>query len=110
MMNRYSIPMNSNPDERVFFFYWEDVVNYLREEMEADGNTFRFNITHWKESGPKGKKTKATCQLSWVRIDPETKMAETVSKTVTCEDNTILPTIEVDTGYRIRKEWAVAQW
>ena len=110
MMTRYSVPMYGNPDDRLCFFYWEDMVNWLRSEMEADGNTFRFNITHWKESGPKGKKTKATCQLSWVRINPETKMAEMVSRTVTCEDNTILPTIEVDTGYRIRKEWAVAQW
>ena len=110
MMTRYSVPMNSNPDERLCFFYWEDMVNWLRSEMEADGNTFRFNITHWKESGPKGKKTKATCQLSWVRINPETKMAEMVSRTVTCEDNTILPTIDVKCGSHVRKEWAVAQW
>ncbi len=110
MMTRYSVPMYGNPDDRLCFFYWEDMVNWLRSEMEADGNTFRFNITHWKESGPKGKKTKATCQLSWVRINPETKMAEMVSRTVTCEDNTILPTIDVKCGSHVRKEWVVAQW
>ena len=110
MMTRYSVPMYGNPDDRLCFFYWEDMVNWLRSEMEADGNTFRFNITHWKESGPKGKKTKATCQLSWVRINPETKMAEMVSRTVTCEDNTILPTVNVKCGSHVRKEWAVAQW
>lgn len=110
MMTRYSVPMYGNPDDRLCFFYWEDMVNWLRSEMEADGNTFRFNITHWKQSGPKGKKTKATCQLCWVRINPETKMAEMVSRTVTCEDNTILPTIDVKCGSHVRKEWAVAQW
>ena len=112
MMNRYSIPMNSNPDERVFFFYWEDVVNYLREEVEADGNTFRYSITHWKESGKRvnGKRSKAVCQLMWMRINQETKMAEMVSKTVTCEDNSILPLVDVVCGDYKRQEWAVGQW
>lgn len=112
MMNSYSIPMNSNPDERKFFSCWEDVVKYLREEVEADGNTFRYSITHWKESGARvnGKRTKTICQLMWMRINHDTKMAEMVSKTVTCEDNTTLPTVEVVSGSYRRTEWAVGQW
>lgn len=108
MMNRYSVPMNSNPDERLFFFYWEDMIEYLRNEMEADGHTFRYNITNWKECG-KGKK--ASCQLTWVRINQQTMMAETVSRTVTCEDNTILPGDKrVDYKGRTWVDWERAQW
>lgn len=110
MMNRYSIPMNSKPDERIYFFYWEDMIAYLREEIEADGNTFRYNITNWKEKGAKGHKTQASCILQWIRINPETKMASLITRTATCEDNTILPTVDVKIGSHVRKEWAVAQW
>ena len=49
MMNRYSVATIANPDDRIFFFYWEDMIEYLRNEMEADGRTYRMKITDWKE-------------------------------------------------------------
>lgn len=110
MMNRYSCPVNSNPDDRVYFFYWEDMVEYLRNEVEADGHTYRHNITNWQEKGPKGNKTKATCSLVWMRINQETMMAEVVTRTVTCEDNTVLPTVERVCGKHVYHDWKRAEW
>ena len=114
MMNRYSCPNNSNPTDRVNFFYWEDMVEYLRNELEADGNTYRMSISNWAQTSKKMEREgKASCQLMWVRINPETRMAETVSRTVTCEDVSVLPTTIVRWGIhndRERIEWSRAEW
>ena len=114
MMNRYSCPNNSNPADRVNFFYWEDMVEYLRNELEADGNTYRMSISNWAQTSKKMEREgKASCQLMWVRINPETRMAETVSRTVTCEDVSVLPTTIVRWGIhndRERIEWSRAEW
>ena len=114
MMNRYSCPNNSNPTDRVNFFYWEDMIEYLRNELEADGNTYRMSISNWAQTSKKMEKEgKASCQLMWVRINPETRMAETVSRTVTCEDVSVLPTTIVRWGIhndRERIEWSRAEW
>lgn len=109
MMNRYSCPVNADRNDRVFFFYWEDMINYLREQMEADGNTYRMKITEWKGAGKKGE-NKASCQLQWVRINPETQMAEMVTRTVTCEDADILPTEVYCCGPHKRLVWTRAEW
>lgn len=101
MMNRFSCPVNSNPDDRVYFFYWEDMVNYLRNEVEADGRTFRYSITAWKESA-KGKK--ATCQMQWMRINEE-GMAVMVSKTVRCEDIDLVSYVEHYEANEYRRAW-----
>ena len=114
MMNRYSCPNNSNPADRVNFFYWEDMVEYLRNELEADGNTYRMSISNWAQTSKKMEREgKASCQLMWVRINPETRMAETVSRTVTCENVSVLPTTIVRWGIhndRERIEWSRAEW
>jgi len=114
MMTRYSCSNNSNPADRVNFFYWDDMIEYLRNELEADGNTYRLSISNWVQASKKMKKEgKASCQLMWVRINPETRMAETVSRTVTCEDVSILPTTIVRWGVhndRERIEWSRAEW
>lgn len=114
MMNRYSCPNNSNPTDRVNFFYWEDMIEYLRNELEADGNTYRMSISNWAQTSKKMEREgKASCQLMWVRINPETRMAETVSRTVTCEDVSVLPTAIVRWGIhndRERIEWSRAEW
>ena len=114
MMNRYSCPNNSNPADRVNFFYWEDMVEYLRNELEADGNTYRMSISNWAQTSKKMEREgKASCQLMWVRINPETRMAETVSRTVTCEDVSVLPATIVRWGIhndRERIEWSRAEW
>lgn len=115
MMNRFSCPVNSNPDERVNFFYWEDMVNYLREEMEADGRTFRYKVTSWKEMSHKGEnKNKATCQLQWVRINNK-GMAEMLSRTVRCEDVDFISYVEHYEANEYRRAWKrrvfnEAQW
>ena len=114
MMTRYSCPNNSNPADRVNFFYWEDMIEYLRNELEADGNTYRMSVSNWAQASKKqAKEGKASCQLMWVRINPETRMAETISRTVTCEDVNILPA--TITYYGINKdkqriEWNKAEW
>lgn len=114
MMIRYSCPNNSNPTDRVNFFYWEDMIEYLRNELEADGNTYRMSISNWAQTSKKMEREgKASCQLMWVRINPETRMAETISRTVTCEDVSVLPTTIVRWGIhndRERIEWSRAEW
>lgn len=114
MMTRYSCPNNSNPADRVNFFYWDDMIEYLRNELEADGNTYRMSISNWVQASKKMEREgKASCQLMWVRINPETRMAETISRTVTCEDVNILPTTIVRWGVhndRERIEWSRANW
>ena len=92
MTNRYSIPANNPNDreERIYFLYWQDMVDYLRQEMEADGRTYRFSTTAWKESA---KGTKATCQLQWVRINEE-GIAQMISRNVRCEDINLVSYVE----------------
>ena len=112
MMTRYSCPNNSNPADRVNFFYWDDMIEYLRNELEADGNTYRMAISNWTQASRKQRdEGKASCQLVWVRINPETRMAETVSRTVTCEDVSILPGAERITPRGIKVvDWYKAEW
>ena len=54
--------------------------------------------------------TKATCSLVWMRINQETMMAEVVTRTVTCEDNTVLPTVERVCGKHVYHDWKRAEW
>lgn len=107
MMNRYSVALGSDPDDRVYFFYWSDLINHLRDEMEADGLTYRMKITDWKKMATKGK---ASCQLQWVRINPVTQIAEMVTRTVRCEDTRVLPTEPYTVGSHTRLVWARAEW
>lgn len=110
MMNRYSVAAINNPDDRINFFYWEDMIEYLRNEMEADGRTYRMKITDWKEMFSKENKGKANCQLHWVRINDE-GIAELVTRTVRCEDTSILPGTERVTPRGVRLvDWDRAQW
>lgn len=113
MTNRYSIPANNPIDrtERIYFFYWQDMVDYLRNEIEADGKTYRMSISGWTESA-KGKK--ATCQLHWVRINEE-GFAQMVSRTVRCEDVDLISYVEHYEANEYRKAWKrrvfnEAQW
>ena len=106
MMNRYSVTLNADPDNRIFFFYWNDLIEYLRNEMEADGRTYRMKITDWKEMA---NKKKANCQLQWVRINSE-GIAEMVTRTVRCEDTEILPTESYRIGPHVRMVWKRAEW
>ena len=107
MMNRYSIALSSDPDDRVFFFYWSDLIEHLRGEMEADGFTYRMKITDWKKMAAKNK---ANCQLQWVRVNPVTQMAEMVTRTVRCEDTDVLPTEPCYFGSHVRMVWTRAEW
>lgn len=110
MMNRYSVAAIANPDDRVFFFYWEDMIEYLRNEMEADGHTYRMKITDWKEMSSKGEnKGKANCQLQWVRINDE-GIAELITRTVRCENTDVLPTEPYRIGSHVRMVWKRAEW
>lgn len=106
MMNRYSVTINSDPDNRVFFFYWEDLVEYLRNEMEADGRTYRMKITDWRKMATKGM---ASCQMQWVRINAE-GIAEMVTRTVRCEDTQVLPTEPYIIGSHTHMVWKRAEW
>lgn len=103
MTNRYSIPTNNPADrtERIYFFYWQDMVDYLRNEMEADGKTYRMNITGWTKSA---KGTMATCQLQWVRINEE-GFAHVLSRTVRCEDIDLISYVEYHEANEYRKAW-----
>lgn len=115
MMNRYSISTNNPLDrtERIYFFYWQDMVEYLRNEMEADGKTYRYKVTDWKEMSHRGEnKNKATCQLQWIRINDE-GMAEMLTCTVRCEDTSIIPTTTHVWGLhndKVSYEWKRAEW
>ena len=108
MMNRFSCPVNSDPKNRVYFFYWDDMIAYLREELEADGRTYRHHINSWTQSSAQNKK--ASWSLEWIRINPDTMMAETITRTVTCEDVDVLPATTHCVGSRIIKELNRAQW
>ena len=110
MMNRFSCPVNSDPKNRVYFFYWDDMIAYLREGLEADGRTYRHHISNWNQSYAQRKNKKASCSLEWVRINPDTMMAETITRTVTCEDVDVLPTITRCVGSHTVKELMRAQW
>lgn len=102
-MNRFSIPANNPNDrtDRIYFFYWQDMVDYLRNEMEADRKTYRMNITAWTESA-KGKM--ATCQLQWVRINEE-GFAQMLTRTVRCEDIDLVSYVEYHEANEYRKAW-----
>lgn len=106
MMNRYSVAINSDPDNRIFFFYWEDLVEYLRNEMEADGRTYRMKITDWRKMAAKGT---ASCQMQWVCINDD-GIAEMVTRTVRCEDTRVLPTEPYTIGSHTRMVWKRAEW
>lgn len=106
MMNRYSVSVNSDPDNRISFFYWSDLVEYMRNEMESDGKTYRLKITDWQKMATKGK---ASCQMQWVRINSE-GIAEIIARTVRCEDTQILPTETYTVGPHVRLVWARAKW
>lgn len=106
MMNRYSVNVSADPEDRVFFFYWEDLVAYLRNEMEADGRTYRMKITDWKEMAAKNK---ANCQFQWMRVNAE-GFAEMVTRTVRCENTEVLPTERSRCGSYIRLVWKRAEW
>ena len=112
MMNRYSCPVNSDPKDRINFFYWDDMIEYLCNELEADGNTYRMSISNWMQASKKQREEgKATCTLMWVRVNPETRMAETISRTVTCEDVNILPGTECITPRGVKVvDWYKAEW
>lgn len=110
MMNRFSVATNANPDDRIFFFYWEDMIEYLRNEMEADGRTYRMKITDWKAMSRKSEnKGKANCQLHWVRINDE-GIAELVTRTVRCENTDVLPTEIYYIGPHKNEVWKRAEW
>ena len=106
MMSRYSVNVSADPDDRIFFFYWEDLVAYLRNEMEADGRTYRMKITDWKKMAAKGK---ANCQFQWMRVNAE-GFAEMVTRTVRCENTEVLPTERFRCGSCIRLVWKRAEW
>ena len=54
--------------------------------METDTNVYRFNTTEWHKGAGKA----ASCTLQWVRVDPETRMAEMITKTIRCENTDFL--------------------
>ena len=89
MMNRFSIPVNSDPKNRIEFFYLSDAIDYLKQEVEADVNVYRMNITEWRNCAGHA----ASCALQWVRVNPETRMAEMVTKTLRCENRDYLEVI-----------------
>lgn len=81
MMTIFSTTLNKDIDNRIGFYYWSDLVAFLRDEMEKDGCTYPEKIGYWKENR---KCTKLTCSLQWTRIDKATGIAHTVTKRVIC--------------------------
>ena len=106
MTARYSVNVSTDPDDRVYFLYWSDLVDYLRGEMEADGRTYRMKITDWKKMATKGK---ANAQMQWVRINAD-GIAEMVTRTVRCEDTSVLPTETYKIGPHVNIVWKRADW
>ena len=83
MMTIFSTTLNKDTDNRIGFYYWSDLVSFLRAEMEKDGCTYPEKITYWRENR---KRTQLYCQLHWTRIDKETGIVSTVTKSVICHE------------------------
>lgn len=86
MMNRFSIALNSDNKNRLGFFYLSDAIDYLINDVETDANIYRFNTTEWHKCAGSA----ASCTLQWVRVNPETRMAEMITKTIRCENTDYL--------------------
>ena len=107
MIDRFSIAVNGDNKNRIYFFYLSDAIDYLKNDVEADSNTYRLNITEWHKCAGKA----ASCTLQWVRTDPNTRMAEIVTKTIRCEHTDFLEAVCTtdDYGY-VRKYFKRVEW
>lgn len=83
MKTIFSTTLDKDVDNRIGFYYWSDLVEFLRAEMEKDGCTYPEKITHWREHY---KRTQLYCQLHWIRIDEKTGTCKTVTKSVICHE------------------------
>ncbi|MBR5607622.1 MAG: hypothetical protein IKW44_04460, partial [Bacteroidaceae bacterium] len=107
MIDRFSIAVNGDNKNRIYFFYLSDVIDYLKNDVEADANTYRLNITEWHTCAGSA----ASCTLQWVRTGPNTRMAELVTKTIRCENTDFLEIVHaIDTRGHVWKSYKRVEW